>query len=198
MTAISSQKIGGILLAAGGSSRLGQPKQLLQFRGKTLLRRAAETLSASQCSVVVVVLGAEITGSTAELTGLPANICINNDWASGMSSSIKAGLDDLLQIAPDIAAVVIALCDQPNISSSDIDRLIDAFDPTHPRIAAAGYSGTVGVPALFPGIFFKDLQNLSGHKGARNLIHQMKDTITIRLDSASFDIDTPKDTLNLG
>ena len=193
MTASSSPKIGAILLAAGGSSRLGRPKQLLQFQGTTLLRRAAETLVASNCSNVVVVLGAEIEGSTAELTGLSVHVSINNDWENGMSSSIKAGLNDLLALAPDIDAVVIALCDQPNISSTDIDALIAAFDATRQNIVAAGYSGTTGVPALFPRTLFDDLRNLTGDKGARDLIRHHKNLTVMRLDAANIDIDTPDD-----
>ncbi len=193
MTASSFPKIGGILLAAGGSSRLGQPKQLLQFQGKSLLRRAAETLAGSKCSNIVVVLGAEITGSTGELTGLPVNIRINKDWASGMSSSIKAGLNALLAFAPDTDAVVIALCDQPNISPTDIDRLIDVFDQTHPGIVAAEYSGTVGVPALFPRSLFEDLRNLTGDKGARNMLRRQENLTAIKLDAATIDIDTLAD-----
>jgi len=88
MTENSDVTIGGLLLAAGGSSRLGQPKQLLQFEGRSLIRRAAETLVDSGCDPVVVVLGAEIERSAEELSDLTLYICVNKNWNTGMSSSI--------------------------------------------------------------------------------------------------------------
>ena len=127
MTENSKAKIGGLLLAAGGSSRLGQPKQLLQFEGKTLIRRAAETLVISQCDPIVVVLGAEIEGFNSEIADLRVDICINENWQTGMSSSIISGLGSLLEIEPELDAVVITLCDQPYVNSADIDILITAF-----------------------------------------------------------------------
>ena len=101
MTANSKAKIGGLLLAAGGSSRLGQPKQLLEFEGKTLIRRAAETLVYSQCEPIVVVLGAEIEYSAIQIADLSVSICINENWQTGMSSSIISGLGSLLRSSPN-------------------------------------------------------------------------------------------------
>ena len=198
MTENSRPKIAAILLAAGASTRLGQPKQLLNFQGKTLLRRAAETLINSECSPIVVILGAEIAGSTAELSGLPVHFCINKDWANGMSSSIKTGLDQIQETAPAIDGVVIALCDQPNISAADIDALINAFDTDDPQIVTAEYQGTVGVPALFPQRFFENLLGLTGDKGARSLIQvESENVVTIRMESAAFDVDTAGDAEEL-
>src|SRR5439155_6210098 len=100
MTGNSEAKIGGLLLAAGGSSRLGRPKQLVEFEGKTLIRRATETLAASVCDPMVVVLGAEVDGCIEEIAGLAVDICINRGWHYGISSSIKAGLGMLQRIEP--------------------------------------------------------------------------------------------------
>ncbi len=114
---MTGNKVGGLLLAAGGSSRLGQPKQLLQFKGKTLLRHAAEAMAGSMCDPVVVVLGAETERSANEIEGLPVVACVNENWQIGMSSSIKAGLAKLCrEIEPDIDAVLISLCDQPFVT----------------------------------------------------------------------------------
>src|SRR3990170_2001437 len=101
MTESSVPKIGGLLLAAGGSRRLGTPKQLLEFEGKTLLLRAAEALVETSCEPVVVVLGAEIERSKDEIEDLPVSFAINDDWESGMSSSIRVGLEKLLAIEPE-------------------------------------------------------------------------------------------------
>lgn len=190
MTANKELKIGGILLAAGGSSRLGRPKQLLNFKGKTLIRRAAETLVDSQCDPIVVVLGAEIELSTAELDGLNVAICTNEKWQAGMSSSIISGLRSLLEIESSLDAVIITLCDQPNVTAVDLDKLNRAFYDSRPSIVAAKYGETTGVPALFSNRLFDDLLLLEGDKGASSLIHSHNASVIIQIESAIFDIDT--------
>ncbi len=193
MTENSSGKIGGLLLAAGGSSRLGRPKQLVRFQGKTLIRRAAETLVDSRCDPIIVVLGAEIDGSISEISGLPVNMYINKDWQTGMSSSIKAGLKGLLKLEPDLAAIMITLCDQPYISSSILDTYITLFLGNQPDVVAAEYEGTKGVPALFASSVFDELSKLEGDKGARELIHNNKRVFSINLKEGGVDIDTIDD-----
>lgn len=194
MTINESPKIGGLLLAAGGSSRLGQPKQLLRSAGRSLIRRAAETLVGSVCDPCVVVLGAEIDRSTAEIADLDVGMCINEEWQTGMSSSIKAGLRELLNIEPGLAAVVITLCDQPHIASADIDRLAAEFRSSHSSIVAAEYSGTIGVPALFTSDIFDELSQLDGDKGARQIIRRHPERLrTVAAENAAFDVDTPED-----
>ena len=193
MTANSKAKIGGLLLAAGGSSRLGQPKQLLEFEGKTLVRRAAETLVYSQCDPIVVVLGAEIEYSAIQIADLSVSSCINEKWQTGMSSSIISGLGSLLEIEPQLDAVVITLCDQPYVNSADIDKLITAFAVSRSPIVAAKYGETTGVPALFSSKLFDDLFQLEGDKGARKLIQRHDHCVTIHIEGAIFDIDTSHD-----
>lgn len=194
MTGDSSTKIGAILLAAGGSSRLGRPKQLVEFEGKTLIRRAAEMLAASKCSPVVVVLGAEIERSSEQLNGLDISICVNENWSDGISSSIKAGLDAVLRREPAVDAVVIALCDQPFVTAEDIDLLLATFRMTGSPIVAASYSDTIGVPALFAREVFNDLFALKGDQGARKLIQQQSEKVsTVDIQRAATDIDRPDD-----
>jgi molybdenum cofactor cytidylyltransferase len=194
MTENSKGKIGGLLLAAGGSSRIGRPKQLVQFQGKTLIRRATEALVASRCDQIVVVLGAEIDASTLEIADLPVNICINKDWQDGMSSTIRAGLKELVKLEPNLTAVAVTLCDQPHITTADIDLLINEFHLTKPPIVAAQYGETIGVPALFSKELFNDLLELKGDKGARQLIHDHIPFVeTIEIEKAAIDIDLPDD-----
>jgi molybdenum cofactor cytidylyltransferase len=195
MTGNETAQIGGLLLAAGGSRRFGSPKQLLQFHGKSLLRRAAETLVKSQCDPVIVVLGAEFEKSNAEIFDLPLGIVVNEDWRSGMSSSIRTGLRELLRVEPNLAATVITLCDQPHITAEHIDLLIKEHKQTGAAVVAAEYGGTTGVPALFSASLFNDLLALRGDQGARHLIRDGDDATTIKLDEAAFDIDT-RDDLN--
>lgn len=194
MTENRNGKIGGLLLAAGGSSRLGRPKQLVQFQGKSLIRRAAETLVESRCDPIVVVLGAEIDDSTSEITDLPVNICINKDWQNGMSSTIRAGLKELLRLEPNLTAVVVTLCDQPHITTANIDLLITRFQRTNAPIVAARYGETIGVPALFSTELLNDLLKLKGDKGARQLIRDHLPLVeTIEIEKAAIDIDLPDD-----
>ncbi|MEK7877299.1 MAG: NTP transferase domain-containing protein, partial [Pseudomonadota bacterium] len=97
MTGKLKPKLGAILLAAGGSSRLGRPKQLLRFGGETLLRRAARTLTETEYFPIVVVLGAEPDSSFEEIKGLAVHAVINPSWAQGMSSSIRKGLETVIE-----------------------------------------------------------------------------------------------------
>jgi molybdenum cofactor cytidylyltransferase len=189
-------KIGALLLAAGGSSRMGQPKQLFVYQGKTLLRRAVETLLDTTCSTIIVVLGAEYERTKNEIDDLPVGIIRNENWQTGMGSSIKTGLEHLLQTDPDVLGVIIMLCDQPDITASEIDLLANRFCETGCEIVAAQYSDTVGVPALFGKRFFTELLNLEGDKGAKNLIRSQSANLSIvQIPEAAFDIDTPEDLL---
>ncbi len=197
MTANNALKIGGLLLAAGGSRRLGSPKQLLEFQGKTLLRRSAEALGDSACEPIVVVLGAEIESSKAEISSLNITSVVNKDWESGMSSSIRVGLERLLSLEPEIDAVVITLCDQPFVTAERIQLFIEAFKQTRSPLIAAKYSDVLGVPALFSRGMFGSLSKLQGDKGARDLIRETDVTLAIDLPEAEIDIDTPDDASDL-
>lgn len=190
-------KIGGILLAAGGSERLGTPKQLIEYQGRTLLRRAAESLCTAPCSPVVAVLG-EQAEAAAELAGLDLIIAVNKEWRTGMASSIICGLERLVEMNPDLDAVVIALCDQPLVTAEHLTRLTDEYARSRSPITAAKYGDTVGVPAVFAKERFGDLLALAGDKGARHIIRNRPDGVrTVTIDEAAFDIDTPADAQRL-
>jgi molybdenum cofactor cytidylyltransferase len=194
MTGNEGLRIGGILLAAGGSSRLGRPKQLLEFENTTLLRRAAEAMAASICRPVVAVLGAEKKKAEAEIADIPIKIYFNRDWQRGMSSSIKIGLTELLVIEPKIDAVVITLCDQPFVDTRVINRLASKFTESDKLMIAAEYDGVAGVPALFSREMFDAISRLEGDKGARDLIRAPNASIeTIEIKEAAIDIDTLDD-----
>ena len=190
MTENKEPKIAGLLLAAGGSSRLGRPKQLVEFEGKTLIRRAVEALTEAGCNPVVVVLGGEIDGSRKALESLSVEILENQDWRDGMSSSVRIGIS--LLRGWDVDAVLISLCDQPHIGSDDLRKLIDAFSETASSIVAAQYDGILGVPALFSQELFDDLASLTGDSGARDLIRS-RGSFAVPLPEASFDVDTRED-----
>jgi molybdenum cofactor cytidylyltransferase len=168
-------RVGVVLLAAGGSSRLGRPKQLLVHEGKTLVRRAAEAAVAAKCGPVVVVLGAQAEAVTAELAGLPVRTVQNADWSAGMGSSLRVGLkaldtEDATGASPAVDAALVMLCDQLRVNSGHLSALVEAFTRTRASIVASGYEGTRGVPALFSRVLFPEMEALALDQGARGVI----------------------------
>jgi molybdenum cofactor cytidylyltransferase len=185
-------KLAGIVLAAGSSERLGQPKQLVEWQGTTLVRRAAE-LALDVCNAgVSVVVGASSSQVTAELEGLSATIVYNNNWQTGMGSSLKAGIQ---ASSKDADGLLLMLCDQPGIESDDLIRLVNVWQNQPDNPAAAAYSGTVGVPAILPAAMLPALDGISGDAGAGGLLRRYSDTSLVEMPSAAWDIDTATDLL---
>jgi len=193
MTESSEPKIAGLLLAAGGSSRLGRPQQLGEWEGKTLIRRAAETLIGAGCSPVVVVLGAEVDRSRHELEGLSVAVVVNASWEAGMGSSIAFGMLSLLALKPLPDAVLISLCDQPLVTEEKLHPFLDTYRRSKTDLIAAQYNDVAGVPALFSKALFPKLLNLKGDKGAREIIKNSPNAMTIPLPDAGIDVDTTAD-----
>ncbi|MGD0412845.1 MAG: nucleotidyltransferase family protein [Verrucomicrobiota bacterium] len=188
-----------MILAAGASARLRQPKQLLPFRGRSLLRHAAETALASVCRPVVVVLGAYAERLHGELSGLPVTVAMNPQWTEGMSSSIRAGLKALAPGSAGPNAVIIMLCDQPLISAQFLDRLVAVHQSSGKGIVAAAYGGEGGAPALFSRAYYPELAALRGSRGAKAVIvRHAKDAERIALPEAGMDVDRREDLPRLG
>jgi len=185
------QKISSIILAAGGSSRLnGEPKQLLEFQGKTFLRRSAEIAVAANFHSTVVVLGTNSENLGKEIEDLPVRIAVNENWASGMSSSIKTGLAELIK-DENLEAVVIMLCDQPLVTTKTLGNLCEVFAKTGKPIVACEYENTVGVPALFSSDIFEELMNLHEFEGAKKIIEKYEGkTVLVAAPEAALDVDT--------
>ena len=203
-----------VVLAAGGSSRLGTPKQLVRFRGRTLLRRAVETAlagavlpspraaratAAPVVSRVVVVLGARAAALRAELDGLPVHIAVNRRWREGLASSLRAGLRAALAATGRArpAAGLFLTCDQPYVTPSLLRRLVRRFRRGAPIVACA-YDGTLGVPALFARGYFSDLLDLSGDQGAKQILARHRAEVApVCFARGAADIDQPRDVLRL-
>lgn len=188
-------KVGIIIPAAGSSSRMnGEPKQLLEFKGRSLLRGAAETALAADCRPVLVVLGANAERLRSEIRDLPLTIEINENWAQGMGNSIKAGLSKLTEIETGLDAVIISLCDQPLITKEIYNRLIKVHQETRKPIAASEYKNTVGVPALFARSMFDELLRLKDDAGAKFVIKKNPALVEkINVPEAASDVDSKQD-----
>lgn len=183
-------KIGAVILAAGSSSRLGQPKQLLQYEGRTLVRRAAEAAFAAGCDPVAVVVGAEREKVAAALRDLAVLIVPNEDWQRGLGTSIRAGVARL----QEGDALLLLVCDQPFLSVDLLRQLIAAQQETQKPMAASAYSGTLGVPALFTRACFAQLLSLGDGEGAKALLASRPNEVAqIDFPPGSIDIDTPGD-----
>jgi molybdenum cofactor cytidylyltransferase len=187
-------RFGAVILAAGASTRMGTPKQLLELEGKPLVVRAVEAALASPAWPVVVVLGAHEEQIRPALARLPVLIAENAAWSEGMASSIRTGVMTLGQFSRAIDAVVIALCDQPAFSAAVIAQLVAAQRTTGRSIVAAHYHGRNGAPALFMREHFPALTALTGEEGARALLNGDPSQIaTVDLPALALDLDTPGD-----
>jgi molybdenum cofactor cytidylyltransferase len=183
-----------VILAAGSSSRMGIPKQTLQFRGKSLLRRAALAALGAGCSPVVVVTGAHSEQSRREFEGLAVREALNADWETGMASSIRAGVEGLLSANPDALAAVLLLCDQPHVTADVISGLVAAHRATGSAIVASTYGGSFGVPALFGRALFGELARLEGVAGAKQVIKRYaSEAHFLPFRGGEVDVDTPDD-----
>lgn len=188
--------IGSLILAAGNSSRLGEPKQLLRHRGETLIRRAVRVALEAGCSPVVVVCGAAREGVEAELGGLAAAVCYHAGWQRGMGSSVRAGMAHTLSLAPKLEALMLMVCDQPFVTAEVLRELIAARERSGKRAAACGYADTVGVPALFDSTLFPLLAAVPDTHGARRVLSALADEVArVPFPRGEIDIDTPADRL---
>jgi molybdenum cofactor cytidylyltransferase len=187
--------IATIILAAGGSARLGQPKQLIQSNGESLVRRMTQQALALRAGPVVVVLGANQDRIMKELTGLAITTVVNPTWAEGMASSLRTGLRALDTESTE--AFLIMLTDQPYVTVDLLQRLIDTRRTTGRGIIASRYAepeGILGVPALFDNHYRREFLNLTGDTGARKLIQQYaSDSTSVLFPLAGIDLDTPAD-----
>ena len=182
---------GVVLLAAGGSSRLGRAKQLLPYLGRTLVEHAARTALASGAAEVVVVVGAESAAVREALRGLRVRIVQNDAWAEGMGGSIARGVAAL---GEEIDAAVVALGDQPRITPAHLRTLAERVRESGKPIVASSYDGVLGAPCAFDRSEFARLRALSGDVGARHLVRSGEEPVeAVVFAGANLDVDTPED-----
>jgi CTP:molybdopterin cytidylyltransferase MocA len=172
---------------------MGRVKALLEWDGRPLVARAAEAALGGGASPVIIVLGAEAERVRAGLPGLSLQSVVNPDWSTGMASSVRCGLKAILAAAPDLDALLVALCDQPALSADVVSRLSELQAATG-RIAAARYQGRNGAPAVFGRAHFAALASLAGDAGARALLNGGTKSVTaLDLPDLAVDLDSPED-----
>jgi molybdenum cofactor cytidylyltransferase len=183
-----------IILAAGQSSRLGSPKQLLIYQNNTLLQHAINKAKQSRLGLVVVILGAGFDHIIKHIDREGIRIVKNDDWQAGISSSISLGIDALVNNDTEIDAAILMVCDQPYVTPALLGGLVKLQKETGKPIIASGYADTIGIPALFHKSFFKGLMELTGDTGAKKVMLQNKDLISvIHFPRGEIDIDTLND-----
>ncbi len=190
----NSMNVGAVILAAGSSSRMGSPKQTLQFEGNSLLRRAALAALGAGCHPVVVVTGAHAELCRRELNGLDVREAFNATWETGMASSVRVGIEGLISMDAGVTAAVLLLCDQPHVTSHVLSNLIAARHTTGRSVIASAYGGSFGVPALFSRTLFAELTELQGTSGAKEIIKRHASNAHFSsFPEGSVDVDTPDD-----
>jgi molybdenum cofactor cytidylyltransferase len=214
---MSSSHIAAVILAAGESSRLGQPKQLIQFRGKTLVRRMVDAASEAGCRPILVVVGngkqaphvhaprslrsetrqhemEVVDAISSELKKTGATIVANPNWKGGIGTSVRAGVQHLVDVAFGVEATLLLTCDQPCVDRAVIAGLITLRRETGKPIVAASYGGTLGVPVLFDRSLLPELLRLDGSAGAKSIILSNRDQVAeFPFPEGEIDIDTAED-----
>ena len=194
----SAAPVVAVLLAAGESARLGRPKQLLPFRGRTLLRHAAETALASGCDEVYVVIGAAHERMRPALDGLDVEIIVNSEWREGLGGSIRHGIRAAMQESATWSGAMLLLADQPLVTPVHLQQMLALFRGNDATIIAARYDAHAGPPVVIGAPLFPKLLEMHGPSGARSLIASMPaDTILFDLPEAAVDIDVPADERKL-
>jgi len=180
-----------IVLAAGASRRLGQPKQLLEVDGESLLVRAVSAALATKPSQLVVALGAEIEACTRALAHLPIRIVVVPKWALGMGTSLATVVAAITDVH---SAILVLGVDQPALDASFLQRLVRSWHAQPLVPVASAYAGILGIPAIFPAHYRARLSTLSGDRGARQLLRDTEDRVRqVRAPQLALDIDKPED-----
>ncbi len=173
---------------------MGKPKQLLQYGGKNLLQHILSEAISSYASPVMVVLGANADLVSKEIDKTKVYVIENTEWEEGMASSVRIGLSTLLKTFPSVEAVIFTVCDQPYVSASLLNELINTQVETCKLIVTCNYGEAMGPPALFHKSLFNELMQLKGDAGARKIIQQHKDEVaTVLFPKGTIDIDTEAD-----
>ncbi|WP_276166811.1 nucleotidyltransferase family protein [Zobellia alginiliquefaciens] len=189
----TQHRIAIIILAAGASSRMGEPKQLLPWKNSTLLGHVVQTAQSSKAIEVVAILGAN-AGRIKTTVKEDVVFVENAHWSSGLGTSIVTGVEWLLNSDIEWEGILVMLADQPLIDVMYLNSLMDISENNTEKIVASAYKNAVGVPAIFPRTYVSSLLKLNEDFGAKHLLQQEQDNvITVTADHRISDIDTKED-----
>lgn len=187
--------LGAILLAAGGSSRLGQPKQLIKIDGEPLVLRQAKVLLRLGAARVVVVTGSDEEAVKSALGDLPVHFVHNPDWQHGMGRSLACGIGAMPERA---RAAMVLLCDQWKVTQADLAELANAWLQDPQNAVVADYGEATGPPAILPRSMWEKLSRLKGDSGAQKVLKRWKGGVVKQdLPNAALDIDIPEDLAHI-
>ena len=185
-----------VILAAGGSRRLGRPKQLLSVFGEPLLRRVVKMAAEVNSDHLIVVLGSSAYDCVPVIKDCEVDIVVNPFWKSGLAGSIRIGVERAEGHGAD--SVLLLLAHQPWLNSGVIRRFLDRTNGRTDLIISARYAGILGAPMMFGSDWFPQLKNLEGDQGARNLVSKQEDRVeVIDWSEGALDLDTPEDLASL-
>ncbi|HEY2981941.1 MAG TPA: selenium cofactor biosynthesis protein YqeC [Anaerolineales bacterium] len=186
------EEVAGIILAAGASQRFGRTKQLLDWRGQPFVRAVARTALAAGLSPVIVLTGADSQNVEAALSGLPIQIVRNEDWREGQASSIRAGVSQLAA-SNESGAAIFLLVDQPQVTASILNALVEAHSLALPPVLAPLVMDQRANPVLFDRVTFGDLLELKGDVGGRAIFSKYRiEYLPWHDDRLLLDVDTPE------
>jgi len=185
---------GIIILAAGNSSRLGRPKQLLSYQGRSFIQHVTVEALKANLYPVFVITGANAEKVSVDLQHQDAEIVYNARWQEGMASGIVAGIENMLSRHKAVEEVIISVCDQPFLSASLFEQLVEKRAASGKGIIACTYAGTTGTPVLFARNYLDTLLQLSGEEGAKKLLKLYeKNVATVPFPEGNIDIDSEGD-----
>ena len=188
-------KIAVLILAAGSSSRMGQPKQLLEWGNGTLLDHSIQTVLTLKSEEVIVVLGANYDRIEKGIRHLPITVLNNREWGLGLGKSIACGANYILKSTKKLDGILITLADQPHIDNNFLRELMNSFVAGKKQIVATAYEdGKQGVPVLFDVNYLEELSNLKDDKGAKSLLKAHQNLVkTVLPPTKNIDLDTQED-----
>ena len=183
-----------IILAAGASTRMGQPKQLLQYNDVSFIQHAIDEALAASAQKVIVVLGSNAEEISDQINKKQAEVIFNKSWEEGIASSIREGLQQSLLLSANINAVILMVCDQPYVNAALLRNLVNQQLESGKHIIASQYKDTLGTPVLFHKSFFPELLKLKGDTGAKPILMENKEQVqAVRFPLGDIDIDNSAD-----
>jgi molybdenum cofactor cytidylyltransferase len=187
-----------LIMAAGASKRLGQSKQLVEYKGQTLIRRISKEAIEANIGNVTIVTGYDHQKIEKEVQDLHLDVYYNGEWEEGLGASIRNGVKEILNKKPDTDAILLTMVDQPYVERTHLKKLANAYDPLRSMIIASAYSNTFGVPVLFDRKYFNQMVTLKGDEGGKKVfVKYLKNIVEIPFIAGAIDIDEAEDLSKL-